>query len=78
MSAINHHTRDVLEVAALIVVALLALVWLLTHEGCAHPIGNGVALVALVGSLTPLLAPPFGVWVARHVDLPEREDRDGR
>lgn len=78
MSTVNHHTRDVLEVAALVVVALLALAWLLTHEGCAHPIGNGIALVALVASLVTLLAPPFGVWVARHVDLPEREDWNGR
>ena len=74
MSTINHHTRNILEAAALIVVALLALGWLLTHEGCAHPIGNTIALVVLVASLFPLLAPPFGVWVVRHIDLPERED----
>ena len=32
------------ETITLAVIMLLALAWLLTHEGCSHPIGSGVLL----------------------------------
>lgn len=32
-----------------LLVALLAVVWLLSHEGCAHPIGNLIASIVAFG-----------------------------
>lgn len=36
---------------------VVSLGWLLTHDGCAHPIGNLLALLVLVGAGTILLLP---------------------
>lgn len=38
------------EIIALAIIMLLALAWLLTHDGCAHPIGNTIALAVYVAS----------------------------
>ena len=38
------------EIIALAIIMLLALAWLLTHEGCSHPIGNTIALAVYVAS----------------------------
>ena len=38
------------EIIALAIIMLLALAWLLTHEGCSHPIGNTIALTIYLGS----------------------------
>ena len=44
----------------LAIIMLLALAWLLTHDGCAHPIGNTIALAVYVASGV-LLALPWAM-----------------
>ena len=43
--------------AGLGVLCVAALGWLLTHDGCAHPIGHLLAMIVLVGAGTILLLP---------------------
>ena len=38
-------------------VMMLAFAWLMTHDGCAHPMGNVLALVVFVAAGTSLLLP---------------------
>lgn len=45
---------------ALSVCCLASIVWLLTHDGCLHPIGNTIALIVYVASGT-LLALPWTI-----------------
>ena len=45
------------ETITLAVIMLLALAWLLTHEGCSHPIGNTIALTIYLGSGVLLALP---------------------
>lgn len=51
---------------ALAAVCMLAAVWLLTHDGCAHPLGNSLALLAYVVSGVSLLMPHLVTWMARN------------
>lgn len=52
---------------------LLALAWLLTHDGCAHPIGNTIALAVYVASGVLLTLP----WAIEKLEpyLTESEDQ---
>ena len=52
---------------------LLALAWLLTHEGCSHPIGNTIALTIYLGSGVLLALP----WAMEKLEpyLTESEDQ---
>lgn len=47
-------------------VCLASMAWLLTHDGCAHPIGNTLALIAYVASGTVLLLPHAIAWAERN------------
>lgn len=55
------------------IVMLLSLAWLLTHEGCSHPIGNTIALIIYVASGVLLALP----WAIEKLEpyLTEREDQ---
>lgn len=57
----------------LAVIMLLALAWLLTHDGCAHPIGNTIALAVYVASGVLLALP----WAIEKLEpyLTESEDQ---
>lgn len=61
------------EIIALAIVMLLSLAWLLTHDGCAHPIGNTIALAVYVASGVLLALP----WAIEKLEpyLTEREDQ---
>lgn len=48
-----------------------SLLWLLTHMGCAHPLGNLVALLLYVASGFMLLLPMLLDWADRNLDLTE-------
>ena len=45
----------------------LAFAWLMTHDGCAHPVGNVLALVVFVAAGTSLLLPRMTDWVERNL-----------
>ena len=51
----------------------LAVIWLLTHEGCSHPIGNTIALAVYVASGVLLALP----WAMEKLEpyLTESEDQ---
>lgn len=55
--------------AAKTLVMLLAFAWLMTHDGCAHPMGNVLALVVFVSAGTSLLLPRAVDWVERNLNL---------
>ena len=61
------------ETITLAIVMLLSLAWLLTHEGCSHPIGNTIALIIYVASGVLLALP----WAIEKLEpyLTEREDQ---
>ena len=61
------------ETITLAVIMLLALAWLLTHEGCSHPIGNTIALTIYVASGVLLALP----WAMEKLEpyLTESEDQ---
>lgn len=61
------------ETIALAIIMLLALAWLLTHDGCAHPIGNTIALAVYVASGVLLTLP----WAIEKLEpyLTESEDQ---
>lgn len=61
------------ETITLAVIMLLSLAWLLTHEGCSHPIGNTIALTIYLGSGVLLALP----WAIEKLEpyLTEREDQ---
>lgn len=61
------------ETITLAVIMLLALAWLLTHEGCSHPIGNIIALTIYLGSGVLLALP----WAMEKLEpyLTESEDQ---
>ena len=61
------------ETITLAVIMLLALAWLLTHEGCSHPIGNTIALTIYLGSRVLLALP----WAMEKLEpyLTESEDQ---
>lgn len=61
------------ETIALAIIMLLALAWLLTHDGCAHPIGNAIALAVYVASGVLLTLP----WAIEKLEpyLTESEDQ---
>lgn len=61
------------ETIALAIIMLLALAWLLTHDGCAHPIGNTIALAIYLGSGVLLALP----WAIEKLEpyLTESEDQ---
>lgn len=61
------------EIIALAIIMLLALAWLLTHDGCAHPIGNTIALTIYLGSGVLLALP----WAIEKLEpyLTESEDQ---
>lgn len=61
------------ETITLAVIMLLALAWLLTHEGCSHPIGNTIALAVYVASGVLLALP----WAMEKLEpyLTESEDQ---
>lgn len=48
-------------------VMLLAFAWLMTHDGCAHPVGNVLALVVFVAAGTSLLLPRMTDWAERDL-----------
>lgn len=50
-------------------VMLLAFAWLMTHDGCAHPMGNVLALIVFVATGTSLLLPYATGWVERNLNL---------
>ena len=59
---------------ALAVCCLASLAWLLTHDGCLHPIGNTITLVVYVASGTLLLLPRAVEWFDRYLpDMTEGE-----
>lgn len=43
--------------AALTLACALAALWLLTHDGCAHPLGNALALAVYIATGLALLLP---------------------
>lgn len=45
-------------------VTLLALAWLLTHDGCMHPVGNTIALIVYVGCGAALATP----WAVQKLE----------
>lgn len=49
-------------------VMLLAFAWLMTHDGCAHPMGNVLALVVFVATGTSLLLPRAVDWAERNLN----------
>ena len=49
-----------IEAIMIAAVTLLALAWLLTHDGCMHPVGNTIALIVYVG-FGAALATPWAV-----------------
>lgn len=61
------------ETITLAVIMLLALAWLLTHEGCSPPIGNTIALTIYLGSGVLLALP----WAMEKLEpyLTESEDQ---
>lgn len=61
------------ETITLAVIMLLALAWLLTHEGCSHPIGNTIVLTIYLGSGVLLALP----WAMEKLEpyLTESEDQ---
>lgn len=61
------------ETITLAVIMLLALAWLLNHEGCSHPIGNTIALAIYLGSGVLLALP----WAMEKLEpyLTESEDQ---
>ena len=61
------------ETITLAVIMLLALAWLLTHEGCSYPIGNTIALTIYLGSGVLLALP----WAMEKLEpyLTESEDQ---
>ena len=61
------------ETITLAVIMLLALAWLLTHEGCSNPIGNTIALAVYVASGVLLALP----WAMEKLEpyLTESEDQ---
>lgn len=62
------------ETITLAIVMLLSLAWLLTHDGCLHPIGNMIALVVYVASGTLLVLPKAVEWFERYLpDMTEGE-----
>lgn len=62
---------DRILMLALAVVCLGSLGWLLTHMGCAHPLGNLVALILYVASGLMLLLPKLLDWAERSLDFTE-------
>lgn len=48
----------------LTVAIVLSVWWLLTHMGCAHPIGNLIAVIVYLFSATMLALP----WVMRKLE----------
>lgn len=53
--------------AARPLVMLLAFAWLMTHDGCAHPVGNALALVLFLAAGTSLLLPHAVEWAERNL-----------
>lgn len=52
------------ETIALAAITLLALAWLLTHDGCMHPVGNTIALIVYVGCGAALATP----WAVQKLE----------
>jgi hypothetical protein len=55
-------------------ICLASAVWLLTHEGWAHPIGNTIAPMLYAASGCRLLQPKALAWVRRNLMLPGEEE----
>lgn len=53
-----------------VAVLVMSVVWLMTHMGCMHPLGNMLALVLAMWSATSLLLPYAVDWASRNLDLP--------
>lgn len=68
----NERPRTRLETILLAATATAALAWLLTHDGCAHPLGNTIALIAYVSAATTLLLP----WALRKLAPYLTQDTD--
>ena len=49
-------------------VMLLAFAWLMTHDGCAHPMGNVLALIVFVAAGASLLLPRAVDWAERNLN----------
>lgn len=49
-------------------VMLLSFAWLMTHDGCAHPVGNVLALAVFVAAGTSLLLPRMTDWAERNLN----------
>ena len=49
-------------------VMLLAFAWLMTHDGCADPMGNVLVLVVFVAAGTSLLLPKAVDWAERNLN----------
>lgn len=47
---------------------LLAFAWLMTHDGCAHPVGNMLALIVFVAAGTSLLLPRMADWAEQNLN----------
>lgn len=54
-------------VLLLMVVFIVSTVWLFSHQGCAHPVGNTLAAVGYVASGTVLLLPVACALLTRHL-----------
>ncbi|PLS24243.1 hypothetical protein BLI708_08465 [Bifidobacterium imperatoris] len=52
-----------IKTIALAAATLLALAWLLTHDGCMHPLGNTIALIIYAGCGAALATP----WAVRKL-----------
>lgn len=57
MNKTMNQLKDGIETIALAGILLVSLFWLLTHDGCAHPIGNTIATLAYVASGVMLATP---------------------
>lgn len=73
----NRHTEpiaDRLLAGSLALCAIVALGWLLTHDGCAHPVSNIIALAVWVTAGTMLLLPHAIAWFERNT--PETDSKE--
>lgn len=53
--------------AARPLVMMLAFAWLMTHDGCAHPVGNVLAMIVFLTVGTSLLLPHAVDWAERNL-----------
>lgn len=60
--------------AMLALAAICAFVWLMTHDACAHPMGNLLAMAVLTASAVRLLLPYAAALADRYLDVPDENE----